>query len=71
MYQISLEAARVNAKMTQKEAANAMNVNVSTISNWEKGKTTLKAGQFMKLCEIYKCPQDVIFLGENFAKSEV
>lgn len=71
MYQISLEAARVNAKMTQRESAVAMNVNVTTICNWEKGKTSPNAVQFLKLCELYKCPQDIIFLGNNFTKSEV
>lgn len=62
MYQVSLEAARVNAKLSQKEAANRMNVNIATISNWENGKTSPSAEQFKKLCEIYKCPMDIIFL---------
>lgn len=65
MFQISLEAARVNAKMTQREVAKQMNVNAATIANWEKGKTTLKVDQFMRLCDIYKCPQDAIFLSKN------
>ena len=26
--------------------------------------------QFLKLCELYKCPQDIIFLGNNFTKKE-
>lgn len=62
MYQISLEAARVNAKMTQREAASQINVNVATISNWETGKTAPNAEQFKKLCLIYNCPMDIIFL---------
>ena len=62
MYRISLEAARVNANLSQKEAANAMNVNVSTIANWEKGKTSPDADKFKELCEIYGCPMDLIFL---------
>ena len=61
-FQISLEAARVNAKMSQKEVANVMKVNVGTISNWENGKTSLSADQFKTLCELYKCPMDAIFL---------
>ena len=65
MFQISLEAARVNAGMTQREVAKRMNVNAATIANWDKGKTTLKVDQFMRLCDIYKCPQDAIFLGNN------
>lgn len=60
MFQISLEAARVNAKMTQQEASSAMNVNRSTIVNWENGRTTPDAAQFIQLCKIYGCPMDVI-----------
>ena len=62
LFQISLEAARVNANMTQKDAASSINVNVSTISNWEKGRTAPSAEQFRRLCEVYSCPMDVIFL---------
>ena len=62
LYQISLEAARVNAKLSQREVAEAMKVNVGTISNWENGKTSLSAEQFKNLCELYKCPMDIIFL---------
>ena len=64
MYRISLEAARVNAKMSQKDAAEIMKVNVSTISNWEKGKTSPDADKFKELCQIYGCPMDLIFLGK-------
>lgn len=66
VYRITLEAARVNVKMTQKEVAKVMDVNVGTISNWETGKTFPDLSQFMKLCEIYRCPQDVIFLPNKF-----
>lgn len=36
---ISLAAARVNAKLTQKEFAKACNVSESTVVSWENGKT--------------------------------
>lgn len=65
MFRISLEAARVNAKMSQQDAATAMKVNVSTISNWEKGKTSPDADKFKELCRIYGCPMDLIFLGKS------
>ena len=38
-----------------------MGVNVSTIANWENGKTSPNVEQFVKLCAIYGCPQDIIF----------
>jgi transcriptional regulator with XRE-family HTH domain len=65
MYRISLEAARVNAKMSQKDAALAIDVNVSTIRNWETGKTSPDADKFKELCSIYGCPMDLIFLGKE------
>lgn len=65
MYRISLEAARVNAKMSQKDAATALGVNVSTIYNWEKGKTSPDADKFKELCHIYDCPMDLIFLNKS------
>lgn len=67
LFQISLEAARVNAKMSQKDAAIAVGVNVSTIANWEKGKTSPDADKFKELCSVYGCPIDVIFLEKRFA----
>ena len=65
MFRISLEAARVNANMSQKDAAIAVDVNVSTIANWEKGKTTPDAVKFKKQCQVYGCPMDLIFLGKD------
>lgn len=62
MFQISLEAARVNAKMTQQEVSSALNVSRGTISNWENGVTSPDVSQFIKLCEIYKCPIEMIFI---------
>lgn len=70
MFQISLAAARVNAKKTQREVANSMNVNVSTIANWENGKTSPNVEQFVKLCNLYNCPQNIIFLPKIFTLSE-
>lgn len=51
--QISLKAARVNAELTQKEASKRMGIDVSTIVSWESGRTSPKATQLQKLCDIY------------------
>ena len=61
-YKISLRAARVNADMTQKAAAEAISVDPATIANWEKGFRSPKAEQLYKLCEVYRVPIDYIFL---------
>ncbi|MDY3812148.1 helix-turn-helix transcriptional regulator [Eubacterium sp.] len=60
VFKISLKAARVNADMTQEEAAKLLNVDKSTIASWENGKTQPKYNQAIKLSEIYGFPYDYI-----------
>lgn len=61
--QISLKAARVNAEMTQREAAERIGVDVSTVVSWENGKTSPKAVQLQRLCEVYGVDSvDFLFL---------
>lgn len=60
VFKISLKAARVNADMTQEEAAKLLNVDKSTIASWENGKTQPKYTQCVKLSEIYGIPYDCI-----------
>ena len=63
---ISLKAARVNAEMTQKESAERMGVDVSTVINWENGKTSPKAVQLQRLCEVYGVDSvDALFLRQK------
>lgn len=62
MVKISLAAARVNAEMTQEEAAKRMNVSKKTIVNWEKGSAIPSFASLKALSEIYKMPMDNIFL---------
>ena len=70
MFTISLEAARVNAGLSQKTAAERLGVNVGTLHNWEKGKTFPDVDKFKALCAIYGCPAEHIFLRRDFALSE-
>lgn len=65
---ISLAAARINANMTQEEAAKAIGVSKWTIINWEKGRISPKYNQMVKLCEVYKMPLDAIFLPDTLLK---
>lgn len=67
MLQISLKAARVNANLRQIDVADKMDVDVSTIIKWEKEKTAPRWDQFKKLCEIYNCSTDDIFLKTRYA----
>lgn len=61
-FQISLKAARINAEMTQKQAAKSINVCRDTLKNWENGKGEPRASQLKALCDLYKCPENIIFL---------
>lgn len=60
--QISLAAARVNANMTQQQAADAIGVDKSTIVSWEKGRTLPNSLLLHKLSDIYQIPIGNIFL---------
>lgn len=60
--QISLAAARVNAKLTQEEVATRMKIGKRTIINWEKGVVTPSFADLNMLSNIYGIPVDNIFL---------
>lgn len=66
--QISLEAARVNAKLTQAEAAEKIGVSRQTIINWEKGKVIPRIPEMKMLSLVYNIPQDNIFLPYTLQK---
>lgn len=62
-FRISMEAARVNARLTQDEAAKILHVTKQTLINWEKGRTEPKTSQAEKMAEVYGVPYDnIIFL---------
>ena len=60
--QISLAAARVNAKMTQEDVAKRMKIGKRTIINWEKGTSVTSFSDMNMLSQIYNIPVDNIFL---------
>lgn len=59
--QITLAAARVNAKMTQEDVAREMHVSKQTVVNWEKGNSEPSISQSKKLSELYSMPLEYIF----------
>lgn len=63
--QISLAAARVNAKLTQEEVANRMKIGKRTIINWEKGVVMPSFADLSMLSDIYGIPVDNIFLPQK------
>ena len=71
MPKITLKAARVNAGLTQKEAAKVLKISNKTLLNWEKGVSFPKADKVEKICDLYGVAYDnIIFLPPKFALSE-
>lgn len=55
-FRISLEAARVNANLTQKEASGLLGVSLKTIQNYENGVTKPNWSTLIKMSEVYEIP---------------
>ena len=60
MEKITLKALRVNAKLTQKEAATRLGISQKTLSNWENGVTFPDQQAIEKICELYGVSYDRI-----------
>lgn len=60
----SLAAARVNAGLSQKEAAEKLGISNKTLCSWENYQTYPSADMVPKICELYGIPYDQI----NFAQ---
>lgn len=60
MIKITLKAARVNAGLSQKEAANLLGVSNKTLCAWEKGNVMPKANHIDALCDLYEISYDYI-----------
>lgn len=65
MPRISLEAARVNAGLTQKELAEILGVSNVTVVNWEKGNTEPTISQLRTISELSGIPMDFIFIPDK------
>lgn len=62
MPKISLEACRVNAKLTQDELAKILGVSKSTVVNWESGKSEPSLSNLRTISSLSGIPMDFIFL---------
>lgn len=59
---ITMKAARVNAQLTQRQAANAVGISKNTLCNYEKGKSIPKVDIAKKLADLYGMRvSDIIF----------
>lgn len=64
---ITLKAARVNANLSQKDAAAALGVNVSTLQNYESGETVPDWNMVKRIEEVYGYPADFILFTHTSA----
>ncbi len=55
---MTLEAARVNKGLSQKEAAKELKVSNRTLGRWENGLSVPKADKIDAICELYGVPYD-------------
>ncbi|MBF0714536.1 helix-turn-helix transcriptional regulator [Gemella sp. GH3] len=70
MEQITLEAARVNAGLTMKEAGEKLNVHHQTISKYEKDSSKIPLNLLNAMSDLYKISKDRIYLGQKKQHSQ-
>lgn len=66
MLKITLEAARVNAGLTQKQAAKSLGIHFQTLAKYEKDSTNISFSLLSKIEDLYKVPLSLIFLGKKY-----
>lgn len=52
---------RISANLSQQDVAEAMEVDRSTVSYWESGKSFPRADQLPKLADLFHCTIDALF----------
>lgn len=62
---ISLKAARVNAEMSQSEAAKKLGISKATLQNYEAGNTVPDILMSHKIEDVYGFPVDFIFFRQE------
>ena len=62
---ISMKAARVNAGLTQTEAAAALHISKGTLAGYESGKNIPKVNVAQQIAELYKLSADDIIFFEK------
>lgn len=68
MPKITLKAARVNAGLTQKEAAKLIGIHFQTLSKYEEDSSNIPFSLVEKASEIYELPISCFFLGKKYEK---
>jgi len=55
---MSFASARKDAGFSQAEAARCLGVDASTVSSWEIGRQSPRAGMLVKMADLYCCSID-------------
>ena len=63
MFQITLEAARVNAGLTQTKAAEHFGVHCQTLAKLEDDNSKMSYDMIQKIADVYKIAPKFIFFG--------
>lgn len=66
---ITLAAARVNAGLSQAEAAHQLGITIATLQNYESGQTIPRWDTVRKIEALYQFPADYIFLSRCSLKA--
>ena len=67
---VTIKALRVNANLSQEEAAKGLGINKCTLIKWENHVTYPSIIQLHDICRLYKCTLDDIFLPDSLTKSQ-
>lgn len=57
---LTFAAARKNAHLTQKAAAEKLGISVGTLSNYEIGNTSPNYKMLVKMAEVYNAPAELL-----------
>ncbi len=62
---IRLRALRIDMGLSQRQAADRIDVPRSTISGMEQGRTTPNVFRLRLMCQMYRAPMDFLFTGRG------
>ena len=65
MFQMTLEAARINAGLTQEKAAERFGVHCQTLAKLENDNSKMSYDLVQKIADVYKVAPKFIFFGDK------
>lgn len=71
MPKITLRAARVNAGLTQREAAKKLGINNQTLLKYERDSSRIPFALVEKASKVYGLPITCFFLGKKYENNRI